>query len=343
MLREPNIDLSYKDKHGTDVLHVAARNCWQCVELLTTVPGLDWNSRDCHGFTPLYVALAEGMGECVRIIIQVAGVDLGAKSYYGDSLIRAAVEGGNVSCVQMLAKRKEVDMNEKNSVGDTPVLTALRENKTEVLQALINIPTVDLTIRDIYGKSLLILTREHGNHDLAGVFSKFCPNPQEQFSYFDIKEEVLCLAEEKQKKEPLLNFEEYKDTFLRANPKVKISRRRKCRLIAARDWLQEMERRLLIDPKNQVLGPFLHLSSHLQSLYPTLFPDSLLDSIRNLDLNIVHVYFEKGPDKKCVGFMFGGGYDNPPGNTRGIFVTKIEPVGQAMDFGILREGEQLQL
>lgn len=52
------------------------------------------------------------------------------------------------------------------------------------------------------------------------------------------------------------------------------------------------------------------------------------------------VSFEKGPDKKQLGFTIVGGADSPRG-ALGIFIKSIMPNGQAIESGQLRAGDEI--
>ena len=86
LLKQKNIDISYKDKYGDSALHISAEKCSISIKHLAKVPGLDWNDTNNRGHTPLYLGLLFGKDDVVKTIISVPNIDYRVKTNEGETL-----------------------------------------------------------------------------------------------------------------------------------------------------------------------------------------------------------------------------------------------------------------
>ena len=63
---------------------------------LCQVPGIDLNSQDDYGDTAALVAVASLEPDCVKILSTVSGIDWNQKNYSGNSPITVAIDKGSV-------------------------------------------------------------------------------------------------------------------------------------------------------------------------------------------------------------------------------------------------------
>ena len=57
LAKVPSIDLNFQDVYGRGAAHWAAFNSTECLKVLTSTFGIDWNLQDRDGWTPLCYAL----------------------------------------------------------------------------------------------------------------------------------------------------------------------------------------------------------------------------------------------------------------------------------------------
>ena len=159
---DPNIR---SDGGWTSLFCAVFDNRPRCVEILRTLPNVDWNVRHriLRGF-PLTMAVERGFADILQILLSVPEphLDLSVTDRVGRNVTQIAVEeegGERQRCVEILSRDRRVDWNIKNSAGDTPVMFCLKTNKIEMARCLINTPGVDLDTVDRDGKYLETIAR----------------------------------------------------------------------------------------------------------------------------------------------------------------------------------------
>ena len=157
LVRAPDVDLNWQDsEYDKTAAHWAAMANAACVEMLASVPGVDWNRGNNIGRTPLYDALSKGDSSIVRTILAIPGVDYTVIDNYGYTLAHAAVGGCSecsVECVELLVGVEEVPWNQKDNNGNTPLMRALKRNKLVIAKMLLQCPRVDITVVDDEGQT----------------------------------------------------------------------------------------------------------------------------------------------------------------------------------------------
>ena len=314
----------------------------ECVQVLSRISGVDWNSKDKNLWTPLYISLREGNLEASKILTSLPSINLLVKTHYGDSVANAAVDGGNEECVKLLAKMNCFNWNEKNKIGDTPILTAMRENKTVIVRVLQQIPQVDINVIDIYGNNLIMMAKQRNNKELMKLFEgKVTENQtfKKTISYQELRAKLLGSISES----ITINVDEFKQQFRKQFGNKTINKRRMERIKNISDLLDELENQLLIFPERRGVCHFLHLVEFIQRNHPSLIKDDLFEEAEQLSMDlqspkIFPVYFEKGTGKKAMGILLSGGIDSPIGEKKGIFIKEINSEGQAADSKMLKKG-----
>ena len=96
--------------------------------------GLDINSRDSDGDTPLMIAAFSGKMEAVNYLLD-KGADASLKGQYERNLLHHASYGGNVVIIETMLLRG-FDINSRDSYGDTSLMIAAAHGKTEAVKYL---------------------------------------------------------------------------------------------------------------------------------------------------------------------------------------------------------------
>ena len=122
--------------------------------------GIDVNSKDCLGRTPLIVAAASGKMEAVNFLLE-KGADPFLTTNTGRNLLHAAVEGGNVLIVET-ALSNNIDINSKDDDGVTSLMIAASKNNLQVVEYLF-CKGADPLLKTKLGRNLLFIASQYGS------------------------------------------------------------------------------------------------------------------------------------------------------------------------------------
>jgi len=97
------------------------------VELLLAKNGVDPNSKNSHGQTPLSWAAEKGHGGLVELLLAKDGVDLNYGNIYGQTPLSLAAGRGHDAVVRLLLAKDGVNVNSKDTeYGRTPPWWAIK-------------------------------------------------------------------------------------------------------------------------------------------------------------------------------------------------------------------------
>lgn len=122
--------------------------------------GIDLNSKDCLGRTPLLVAAAGGKMQALNFLLE-KGADPFLTTNEGRNLLHAAVEGGNVLIVETVLS-KNIDINSKDDNGHTSLMIAAFQNKLEVVKYLLS-KGADPLLKTKLGRNVLLIASQYGS------------------------------------------------------------------------------------------------------------------------------------------------------------------------------------
>ncbi|KAH8592645.1 ankyrin repeat-containing domain protein, partial [Bisporella sp. PMI_857] len=103
-------------------------------KLLTAEAGVDWNSKDTVGRTPLSYAVSNGHETLVAMLLNNKCVVPDLKDHYGATPLSLAARSCRVDVVKLLLATHCVNLNSQDSFGHTPLWWA---GNTGTAQALL--------------------------------------------------------------------------------------------------------------------------------------------------------------------------------------------------------------
>jgi len=151
---------SLVENKGWNLLHAASQGGdVDIIESMLSL-GLDINSRDSLGTTPVMVAAASGKMEAVDFLL-VKGADPSLTTNIGRNLLHAAAEGGNLSIVEtMLSKHIAVDLEDND--GITSLMIAASKNNLEIVDYLLG-KGADPNLQSKKGRNVFLIAAEYGS------------------------------------------------------------------------------------------------------------------------------------------------------------------------------------
>ncbi|XP_048245484.1 ankyrin-1-like [Haliotis rufescens] len=156
LLKHEQINLQLEDIDGDTALHFACRrNMIEVVRMLTEV-GVDVNTINNQGETPLIAA--------VQGLIQ-AGADVSVTKSGGQQVFTAAVSSGRTIVLDKLIQAG-ADLNMKGKHGKTALLAAAKEGSCELVGALLG-ASADVNITNIFGVTPLYEAARRGHLDIV--------------------------------------------------------------------------------------------------------------------------------------------------------------------------------
>ena len=110
----------------------------QCLQLLLSVPDINLDGQDLHGWTPLFWAVNCGNRDIVKKLITV-NADLSVKDHEGNMILhRVADSGCFPEFIEVLVHRG-CDIDCRNSRGETPLMVSAAEGYCNVISALLDL------------------------------------------------------------------------------------------------------------------------------------------------------------------------------------------------------------
>ena len=153
------VDINSEDSFGNTPLIKASQNGnYDVVNLLLDKDGIDINhgmnnnGYGSDGLTALYWASFNGYVDIVSSLLQQEDIDVNRVQHGGWNALIAASQRGHAQVVQLLLKEGDLDVNKPDKKGRTALYFASSNGHTEVVQLLLNIEGVVINRGDRLGK-----------------------------------------------------------------------------------------------------------------------------------------------------------------------------------------------
>jgi hypothetical protein len=161
-------------KHVTG-LHVAASfGLAGIVQVLLASGGIDADSKDKYGQTPLRFAAENGHERVVQLLLAHKGIDANSKDEGGRTPLSWAAENGHERVVQLLLAHKGIDADSKDEGGRTPLLRAAEDGHERVVQLLLAHESIDANSKDYYHiQTPLSRAAENGHERVVQLLTQF--------------------------------------------------------------------------------------------------------------------------------------------------------------------------
>ncbi len=172
LLECEGVDINTKDEHGRTPLCWASAGGHEDVVALLFKRGADSNSSAEAGETPLSIAAQNGNLSIVTMFLSWARVDPDSRDGSGCTPLSWAAELNHPEIAERLLATGSVNVNSRNKNGETPLLLATRNGNDSVVALLLAVPDVEPDCRDQKGRTPLSLAAEAG---FLGIVERFLP------------------------------------------------------------------------------------------------------------------------------------------------------------------------
>lgn len=145
LLGKSGIDVNTRDNVGRTPLHNAVRLRFLASTLfLLETPGIDVNALSNSGHTPLNFAAECGCLYCLRALLDTGIADVNLPAHNGMTPLHSAVQGDHSECVAALVKEQSIDANKETILGVTALELAAELGHFLCMEELLAAPRIRL-------------------------------------------------------------------------------------------------------------------------------------------------------------------------------------------------------
>ena len=175
VLRENNITaataiLKQNQKVATKHLIAAAQNCnLTSLQHLTSIPGINVNVQDEHGYTALIYATENNSHSLVKILTQMESIIVNMQNNNGKNALMIAASKGYASIAKELVQAPKAYAEIRDPKGNTALMLAADNNHLDVAKEILKIPETSIKVKNKSGHSAFDLA----NDDIKALILAF--------------------------------------------------------------------------------------------------------------------------------------------------------------------------
>jgi ankyrin repeat protein len=124
------------------------------------------NHTDNNGWTPLMLAVEEGLLTTVQALLSTPGIDINAQKFDGATALYVAIANGKEDVAKALID-KGADVNLADNTGWTPLMFAAEKGYLTITQALLSAPGIDINAQKSNGATALYVAIANGQDDVV--------------------------------------------------------------------------------------------------------------------------------------------------------------------------------
>ncbi|TFK19423.1 ankyrin [Coprinopsis marcescibilis] len=194
LLGVEGVDCNCVDSMGRTPLMLAAkRGNNDVVALILELEGIKIDSRDNEGKTALAHAVSSRKAGAFEALLKVDSISADYTTSGGLTFLMLAAGSGNATNVRDVLQQAEFDINARDMHGCTALAHAvkaylkmkgvgvhcvdkegmtLRDSGLDVVSTLLRIPGIDCSIRDVKGRTPLMVAKEEDNQETMELLKK---------------------------------------------------------------------------------------------------------------------------------------------------------------------------
>jgi len=167
---QDGIDINSQEDFGSTPLHAAANSGKKDIVefLINKGADVDAKAKDVFGLTPLYCAAMHNYEDIADLLL-AKGADVNAKDNHGYTLLYYAIWDSNKDAIRLLIS-KGANVNVKDDYGYTPLVYAIWENDKDMVEILIS-KGADVNAEDKEGYTAYYWAAFERNKDIVDLLT----------------------------------------------------------------------------------------------------------------------------------------------------------------------------